>query len=213
VVAIASEQHGVKPPVGTVQHSVTFARNHVFERWAVQDERAILQSAIDRSMGEASYSQVRREFEQRVTTGEFRVVPRNYGRAAPQYTTAEMMRMEREIVAHMQRGNQRTYNDSMLVSPQLRIWTEDRHPELSRTQRKAVDDIFVSRERIVGLDGVAGTGKTTTLAVVREGVEAQGYKIQGFAPTSRAAHKLAEAGMETSAPPASPCEGSAAGFR
>ena len=62
----------------------------------------------------------------------------------------------------------------MLLSPQLRIWTEDRHPELSRSQRQAVDEIFLSREKIVGLDGVAGAGKTTTLSVVREGAEAQG---------------------------------------
>ena len=41
-------------------------------------------------------------------------------------------------------------------------------------------------------------GKTTTLAVIREGVEAEGYKVEGFAPTSRAAQKLAEAGIETS---------------
>jgi ATP-dependent exoDNAse (exonuclease V) alpha subunit len=109
-----------------------------------------------------------------------------------------MMRMEQEIVGHMQRGNQRGYDDPMLVSPQLRIWTEDRHPELNRAQREAVNDIFLSREKIVGLDGVAGAGKTTTLAVVREGAEAQGYRVEGFAPTSRAAHKLAEAGMETS---------------
>ena len=59
--------------------------------------------------------------------------------------------MEREIVGHMQRGNQRGYSDPMLVSPQLRIWTEDRHPELNRAQRQAVDDIFLSREKIVGL--------------------------------------------------------------
>ena len=85
--------------------------------------------------------------------------------------------MEREIVGHMQRGNQWSYSDPMLVSPQLRIWTEDRHPELNRSQRKAVDEIFISREKIVGLDGVAGAGKTTTLAVVREGAEAQG--VQG----------------------------------
>jgi ATP-dependent exoDNAse (exonuclease V) alpha subunit len=130
--------------------------------------------------------------------GEFRAVAQSDGRAAPQYTTAEMMRMEREIVGYMQRGNQRGYDDPMLVLPQLRISTEDRHPELSRAQRKAVDDIFLSREKIVGLDGVAGAGKTTTLTIVREGAESQGYKVEGFAPTSRAAHKLAEAGMETS---------------
>jgi ATP-dependent exoDNAse (exonuclease V) alpha subunit len=34
--------------------------------------------------------------------------------------------------------------------------------------------------------------------VVREGAEAQGYTVEGFAPTSRAAYKLGEAGIETS---------------
>ena len=36
-----------------MQQSVTYSRNHVFERSAVQDERAILQAAMDRSMGQA----------------------------------------------------------------------------------------------------------------------------------------------------------------
>jgi ATP-dependent exoDNAse (exonuclease V) alpha subunit len=198
IVARTQEQQQIMQPEKTVQQSVTYSRNHVFERSAVQDERAILQAAIDRSMGQASHSQVRQEFEQRVIRGEFRAVGRADGRAAPLYTTAEMVRMEREIVGHMQCGNQRGYDDPMLVSPQLRMWTEDRHPELNRDQRKAVDEIFLSREKMVGLDGVAGAGKTTALSVVREGAEAQGYKVEGFAPTSRAAHKLAEAGMKTS---------------
>ena len=198
VVAKAQVQHHQVRPDKTVQQAVTYSRNHVFERSAVQDERVILQAAIDRSMGHASYSQVRQEFEQRVKSGEFRAVVRPDGRAAPQYTTLEMVSREREIIGHMQRGNQRGYADPMLVSPQLRIWTEDRHPELNRSQRQAVDEIFLSREKIVGLDGVAGAGKTTALSVLREGAEAQGYKVEGFAPTSRAANKLAEAGLETS---------------
>ena len=181
-----------------IQQSVTYARNHLFERSAVQDERAILQAATDRSMGQASYAQVRQEFEQRIVRGEFRAVEHVEGRAAPQYTTAEMIRMEKEIVGTMQQGNQRGHDDPMLVSPQVRIETEDRHPELNTAQRQAVDDILISREKIVGLDGVAGAGKTTALAVVREAAEGEGYKVEGFAPTSRAAQKLGEAGIETS---------------
>jgi conjugative relaxase-like TrwC/TraI family protein len=180
------------------QQAVTYARNHVFERSAVQDERSILQAAVSRSMAQATYEQVRHEFAQRVARGEFLAVGPVEGRAAPLYTTAEMVRMEQEIIARMQSGNQRTYRDPMLVSPPLRIAIEDRHTELSPAQREVVDDIFVSREKIVGLDGIAGTGKTTTLAVIREGVVAEGYKVEGFAPTSRAAQKLAEAGIETS---------------
>lgn len=106
--------------------------------------------------------------------------------------------MEREVVAKMQQGNQSSMSDPMLVSPQIRIATEDRHTELNASQRQAVDQVFLSREKIVGLDGVAGAGKTTALAVIREGVEAQGYRVEGFAPTSRATQKLADSGMETS---------------
>jgi ATP-dependent exoDNAse (exonuclease V) alpha subunit len=109
-----------------------------------------------------------------------------------------MARMEREIVDRMQEGNRRDYSDPMLVSPHVRIATEDRHPELNASQRQAVDEIFLSREKVVGLDGIAGAGKTTTLSVIREGAEAEGYSVEGFAPTSRAAQNLGEAGMETS---------------
>jgi conjugative relaxase-like TrwC/TraI family protein len=204
VVAQAREQTQIHAPssdkteLGTERQAVTYACNHVFERSAVQDERSILQAAISRSMAQATYEQVRHEFAQRVQRGEFVAVGPTEGRAAPMYTTAEMIRMEQEIVGRMQSGNQRYYSDPMLVSPSLRIAIEDRHTELSPAQREVVDDIFVSREKIVGLDGIAGTGKTTTLAVIREGVESEGYKVEGFAPTSRAAQKLAEAGIETS---------------
>jgi len=200
VVAQAREHTQIHAPHSnkTEQQAVTYARNHVFERSAVQDERSILQAAISRSMGQSAHEKVRQEFAQRVERGEFLAVGPVEGRAAPLYTTAEMVRMEQDVIARMQSGNQRTYSDPMLVSPSLRIATEDRHTELSPAQREVVDDIFVSREKIVGLEGIAGGGKTTTLAVVREGAEAEGYKVEGFAPTSRAAQKLAEAGIETS---------------
>jgi conjugative relaxase-like TrwC/TraI family protein len=178
------------------QQAVTYAREHLFERSAVQDRRDILEAALNRGMGQTTHAHVRQEFEQRARAGEFRQV--DFAGAGQQYTTATMLRMEREIVTRMQEGNQRGYSDPMLVSPQVRIATEDRHLELNAAQRQAVDEVFLSREKIVGLDGVAGAGKTTALAVIREGVEAQGYTVEGFAPTSRATQKLAEAGMETS---------------
>ena len=52
-------------------------------------------------------------------------------------------------------------------------------------------------DRVQGIQGYAGTGKTTTLSVVRAALETQGYAVEGFAPTSRAARQLAEAGVDT----------------
>ena len=198
-VVAQARQHGqyqIPEPEVQAKQAVTWARDHVFERSAVQDRRAILETALVRGMGETNYAQVRQEFERRIEAGEFREV--SHVGAGRQYTTAVMVRMEREIVGRMQEGNRRDYGDPMLVSPQVRIATEDRHPELNASQRQAVDEIFLSREKVVGLDGIAGAGKTTTLSVIREGGEAEGYRVEGFAPTSRAAQKLGEAGMETS---------------
>src|ERR1700732_1194786 len=185
----------VYEPAQATRQAVTYARDHVFERSAVEDRRDILEAALNRGMGQTTIAQVRQEFERRVQTGEFIAV--EHVGAGQQYTTATMLRMEREIIGHMQEGNRRGYNDPTLVPEHIRIETEDRHRELNAGQRQAVEEVFLSREKIVGLDGIAGAGKTTTLAVVREGAESAGYKVEGFAPTSRAAQTLGDAGIET----------------
>ncbi len=50
---------------------------------------------------------------------------------------------------------------------------------------------------MVGLEGVAGAGKTTSLAAIREAAEREGYQVEGLAPTSRAAQQLEEAGIHS----------------
>ncbi len=199
VVALAREytHEQRQAPEKTAQTAVTYARDHLFERSTIESERSILTAALDRSMGHATFAQVRQEFERRVAAGEFRAVEHGPKHEGQQYTTAATLRMEREILATMKEGNRRSLDDPMMVNPGLRIAVIDRHTELNEAQRQAADQVFLSREKIIGLDGVAGAGKTTTLAVIREGVEAQGYRIEGFAPTSRAAQKLGEAGIET----------------
>jgi ATP-dependent exoDNAse (exonuclease V) alpha subunit len=69
---------------------------------------------------------------------------------------------------------------------------------LSESQRTAVEQILSSSDQVTALEGVAGAGKTTSLAAIREAAEREGYKVEGFAPTSRAAQKLGEAGIESS---------------
>jgi conjugative relaxase-like TrwC/TraI family protein len=194
-----ARQHGqqrMQEVKAHAQSAVTWARDHVFERSAVQDRRAILETALARGMGETTYGNIQQEFQRRINMGEFQELAQIGARR--QYTTRVMVGMEREIIGRMLEGNRRDYSDPMLVSPPVRIATEDRHPELNSSQLQAVDEILLSREKIVGLDGVAGTGKTATLAVIREGAELDGYRVEGFTPTSRAAQKLGEAGIETS---------------
>src|ERR1700677_3136379 len=149
--ARAHEQRHAYEPDRIAQQAVTYARDHLFERSAVLDKRELLEAALNRGMGETTYAHIRQEFEQRAARGEFRTV--DHAGAGQQYTTAAMLRMEREIIARMQEGNQRGMNDSMLVSPQVRIAMLDSHTELNASQRQAVEQIFLSHEKLVGLDG------------------------------------------------------------
>ena len=43
--------------------------------------------------------------------------------------------------------------------------------------------------------GMTGSGKSTALSAIREGVESAGYAVEGFAPTSRAAQQLRDSGI------------------
>jgi hypothetical protein len=54
------------------------------------------------------------------------------------------------------------------------------------------------RDKVIALERGAATGKTPTLAAVRDAAERESYQVEGSAPTSRAARKPAEAGIESS---------------
>ena len=83
----------------------------------------------------------------------------------------------------------------MLASGGTRSEIEHDYAHLSSSQHRAVQEVLSSRDQITALEGVAGAGKTTSLTAIRDAAEREGYSVEGFAPTSRAAHKLGEAGI------------------
>jgi len=166
------------------QSAVTFARDRNLERDAVVDERALMRDALKRSMGQATFTEVREHFEERIARGDFLEAPSKGPARA--FTTGEMIGLERENIERMQAG-QSKYGP--LVAQHVHF------EHLHDGQRQAVETILASRDRITGLQGVAGAGKTTSLAAIREAAEKEGYRVEGFAPTSRAAHQLEEAGI------------------
>src|SRR5438270_9009886 len=182
-------------PRTTAQSAMTFSKERNLEREAVVDERELLRDALRRSMGDATFTEVRTEFEKRVCSDEFIEVEKQSGGPSRAFTTEEMIGYERETIQMMREG-QKEY--PALASFETRREINNHHPQLIQSQRVAVEQILASRDQVMALEGVAGAGKTTSLAVVREAAEREGYKVEGFAPTSRAAQKLAEAGIESS---------------
>jgi conjugative relaxase-like TrwC/TraI family protein len=182
-------------PHRIVQSAMTFSKERNLEREAVVDERELLRDALRRSMGDATFTDIRGEFEKRISTGEFIGVEKRTGARGRVYTTEEMIAYERDTIQIMREGQNKC---AALASFETRRETEKDHPHLNESERAAIEQILRSRDQVTALEGVAGAGKTTSLAVVRKAAEGEGYKVEGFAPTSRAAQKLAEAGIESS---------------
>lgn len=176
------------------QGAVTYARERGMEREAVTDERSLMRDALKHTMGEARLPEIRAEFERRVQLSELIEVPRRDGLAGRAYTTHEMQGYERDLIERMKQGQG---TREVLADGNVREQTMQQHAHLSVSQKKAVEDVLTSRDQMMALEGLAGAGKTTSLAAVREAAVSGGYEVKGLAPTSRAAQKLGEAGMET----------------
>ena len=81
----------------SARRAVTWSRDHVFERSAVQDRRAILETALARGMRETTYAAIQNEFERRVRTGEFREVAQ---RGTDRQFTAVVQNLDRQGRIH-----------------------------------------------------------------------------------------------------------------
>jgi conjugative relaxase-like TrwC/TraI family protein len=188
-------EHGIQPANGfdRVRESLTFSRDKNFEREAVVDERALIRDGLRRAMGEVTYGQIRSHLDSRVISGEFRVVDRPVGSSARHFTTARTIAAENEIINRVQTGRNEL---EATLSRQQAIALADDNRRLNHSQRKVVETVLTSSDRVQGLQGFAGVGKTTVLSVIRGGAESASYDVHGFAPTSRAARQLNDAGIE-----------------
>lgn len=175
-----------------VRESVSFAKARNFEREAVTDDRGIMRDALRRGMGDVTYAEIRENFRRREAMGEFLKVdsPRHY--AGQRYTTRDMLQAERSNIEFMKRGQSVVTPIMSAENARSHAAEQDR---LNPAQRRVVEEVLTTADRVHGLQGYAGSGKTESLRTIRAGAEAEGFIVEGFAPTNRAANQLREAGI------------------
>jgi conjugative relaxase-like TrwC/TraI family protein len=183
-----------QPNERIVRQALMYSTERNLEREAVTDERLLLRDALSRSMGQATFAEVKSGLERKAQAGELTELQEHSNSPSRAFTTKEMESYERETVQSMREGQ---HQFSEIANQRSRDSIEKDYPHLNERQRQAVTQILSSRDRVIALEGVAGSGKTTSLAAIREVAERHGYKVEGFAPTSRAAQKLSESGIES----------------
>lgn len=175
------------------QEAVTFAVEKAREREPVGDTRRLMTDALRQHLGRTTFEAVVAEMRGREERGQLAGIVLD--EAGMERLKAEKtLRREAENVERVRAG---WGTQQPLAERVPATVTTSRDVTLSESQRAAFEQIVMSRDQIVGLQGKAGIGKTNTLAAVREAAISAGYDVQGFAPTPRAARLLAESGMET----------------
>ena len=188
--ARGSERAPPSPAVRAVEWAVA----HLSEREAVFSRTNLLAAALGWDPGEVTVGEAEAAVSRLEGTGSLHAarLPGMDGLL----TTDRAAGDEKETIALMQAGQGRS-------AVPMRARAVDkalRKGPLTDGQRAAVKLILSEGDRVVGVQGYAGSGKTTMLNRARALLEKRGYEVRGLAPSASAARTLegeASIGSET----------------
>ena len=185
----APAELSLKPERGVLE-AVARAVAHVAERRTAVPEAEIRAVALGHAPGRYTLAEVDAAIARLASGGELiEVERRGMDRA---FVTDRAVKAERQVLASMRagRGKGMALADADAVEARLEP------SRLTRGQREAVRTVLLSNDLVIGVQGHAGSGKTTMLSEVKELLGER--KIQGLAPSAVAARVLArEAGIPT----------------
>ena len=177
---------------GLARDGLEWAIAHLSEREAVFPRTALLAATLAWDPGAVSVETAERAVEDLTTEGRLHAAPALEG--GDGMTTDKTLADERETIRLMRDGRDRG-------RAPMRSWMVSAHLHkgpLTQGQREAVKLILSDKDRVVGVQGYAGTGKTTMLNRARALLEKRGYEVKGLAPSASAVKTLAaEAGIES----------------
>ena len=135
---------------------------------------------LRRGMGEVSFSDVQTEFQRRREEGEFRSVQGQKYSSGPQlHDTGDDCRRAAANVRYVLDGQG-------AAAPMLSTSAAEQQAEsrdfLNEAQQTAIREVLTSTDRIHGFQGLAGTGKTSTLAAHPRGRGAGWLQGRGLCP-------------------------------
>jgi len=181
--AVHRREHAAGKPERSEGQAVDHATQHCFVREAVVPERKLLTEALKRGLGSVTVEDAAAELR-----GRPLIRSDVEGRAMA--TTKEMLSLERRLVAFAKnsRGRCRPLGDPDRSCS--RSW-------FNEGQKAAVRHVLGSRDRVMIIRGVAGTGKTTLEQEIGEALAVTGRPVVALAQSVKASREVLrqEAGL------------------
>lgn len=164
------------------KEAVDRSLEHHLERNSVVKEKSVLAHALKLSYGHLLPEDVSKELGSREN------ILRTEVDTITHITTKEMVHAENKMIEDAVSGKGK-------FAP-LNAEYKIKQDFLNDQQRKAVNDILNSNDQVQILKGKAGTGKTSLLTEVRDGVSEAGKYFYACAPSTQASQVLKQQGLE-----------------
>ena len=176
----------------TAEQAVAWAVAHLSEREAVFSRTDVLTATLAWKPGAVSIQDAVDEVSRLEKDGTLHAA--NIPVAGDSLTTDKAVADEKETIALMLGGQDR----GAMPMRGRAVDKALRNGPLTAGQKAAVKSILSEKDRVIGVQGYAGTGKTTMLKRARALLEKRGFDIKGLAPSASAAQTLAaESGIES----------------
>ena len=177
-------------PKAPAAEAMAWAVAHLAEREAVFSRADLVAAVLAWRPGAVSIGEAEKAVGDLHRAGTLHAAPAL--ESGDGITTDRALADERETIGLMRDGQARG-------RPVMRSWMASARLHkgpLTHGQREAVKLILGAKDRVVGVQGYAGTGKTTMLNRARALAEQRGYRMIGLAPSASAAATLGrEAGI------------------
>jgi conjugative relaxase-like TrwC/TraI family protein len=188
---LPAERHTVEPRASA--KIVGAAIEHLSERKSVFFEREVVARAAAFGLGRVGLREIEVELRRAHRRGDLLDAANAKVSLGRRYTTREAIARERELVAAIVLGQGQL---SPILEPGA-LGARLEAVSLTLGQKEAVRLVFSTQDRIVGIQGYAGTGKTTALSTINTMAEGESLQVKGFAVTRSAANLLLDAGIES----------------
>ena len=172
-----------EPPGLSVREVVWRAVEHLAERASVFRESDVRAIALSHAPGRHGLGEIDAAVTGLLADGHLVEARVRSGRS---FVTADALRSEREIMSRMRDG----IGAAEALTEEARVSHRMGQTTLTEGQREAVRTILLSHDRIVAVQGVAGSGKTTMLREVLDLIGER--KAILLAPSAAAARVLAD---------------------
>lgn len=162
--------------VGGEQTAVDHALQHSFVREAVVPERKLVTEALKRGLGTVTVGGVAGEVSKRPLI-------RSEADGRRMATTKEMLALESQLIDFARNGRGRCLPLGDPERPCSRDW-------FNKGQKAAVSHVLGSRDRVMIIRGVAGTGKTTLEQEIGEALAEVGKPVVAIAQSVKASREV-----------------------